>query len=61
MIKARNKETGGLCTVGCMDDYFGRHEYGYIVNGGNALGESTFCERYMPEDETLAKGGGTGG
>lgn len=33
MAKARNRETGQIVDVSCMDDYFGRRAYGYIVHG----------------------------
>lgn len=45
-IQARNKETGDLCEVDCIDDYFGRHQYGYIVNGGRAIQWETFDRMY---------------
>lgn len=51
-IKARNKQTGEVHTVWCIDDYFGRHQYGYSVlgrtgqEGDNALTEEEFEATY---------------
>lgn len=54
-ITARHKATNELHEIWCMDDYFGRHEYGYIPNveGGKALTYEQFKEQYTkePRDE----------
>lgn len=33
MAKARDRKTGKIVGVACFDDYFGRHVYGYEVDG----------------------------
>lgn len=45
---ARHKQTGELHEVWCMDDYFGKHVYGYIPNieGGEPLHEAEFEKQY---------------
>ncbi len=30
-IKVRNKETGEVRACACVDDFFGQHNYGYMV------------------------------
>ena len=49
-IKATNKATGEEVEVWCIDDYFGKHKYGYILNMaqpvGTALTEKEFEELY---------------
>jgi hypothetical protein len=49
-IKAKHKQSGEIREIWCMDDYFGKHKYGYIPNieGGSALAESIFHELYEP-------------
>lgn len=45
---ARHLQSGELHEVWCMDDYYGRHEYGYIPNveGGGAMTEAEFDKQY---------------
>jgi hypothetical protein len=50
-ITARHIDKGTLHTVWCLDDYFGKHQYGYIVDGGNALREDAFYRAYEPTDQ----------
>jgi hypothetical protein len=49
-IKAVNKKTGELHDVWCLDDYFGKHRYGYIPNSGEGEGmtEDDFYREYTP-------------
>jgi len=51
---ARHKATGELHMIFCMDDYFGRHQYGYIPNieGGEAMTEKQFKREYKFEGQT---------
>lgn len=51
-MKARHKTSGELHDIWCLDDYFGRHKYGYIPNieGGEALTEKAFYKTYKPEE-----------
>lgn len=51
---ARHKKTGELHAVWCIDDYFGRHKYGYIPNieGGEAMTESQFNAQYKFEEHS---------
>jgi len=50
-INARCKTTDELHEVWCLDDYFGRHQYGYLIGGGDkALREVEFYNQYEPED-----------
>jgi len=57
-MKARNKKTGELHDVWCLDDYFGRHRYGYIPNNGEGEGmtEDDFYKEYHPEEPATEQG-----
>ena len=44
-ITARNKETGRIHQVSCIDGYFGNRNYGYIV-GGVAMREDEFYKLF---------------
>lgn len=45
--KFRNKSTGEIHEVLCLDDYFGRHNYGYeLVGASRVLGEDEFKHQY---------------
>lgn len=52
-MTARHKASGELHEVWCMDDYFGRHLYGYVPNveGGKAMREDAFYAQYTPEEQ----------
>jgi hypothetical protein len=59
---AKNKTTGELTQIYCIDDYFGKHKYGYIPNiaGGEALTFEQFENLYEAqetgkENETTTK------
>ena len=44
------KTTGELCRVHCIDDYFGRHRYGYLPEGEDThLNEEQFNQRFEKE------------
>lgn len=45
-----HKTTGELVQVLCLDDYFGRHKYGYKV-GDKILNEAEFDEQYKRVEE----------
>ena len=53
-IKARNKKTGEIVQVACIDDYFAHRVYGYIINSSvfdgkkkeNALTWKEFSKQY---------------
>lgn len=48
-INAKCKETGSIFEVWCMDDYFGRHIYGYCVHRDgcvDAMREDDFYNEY---------------
>lgn len=49
-MTAKHKQSGEIREIWCMDDYFGKHKYGYIPNveGGSALAETVFYELYEP-------------
>ena len=51
-ITALHKKSGEVHEVWCMDDYFGRHIYGYIPNiqGGKAMREAGFYSAYTPAE-----------
>jgi hypothetical protein len=53
-IKARNKKTGEVHDVWCLDNYFGKHKYGYTPNGGE--GEGLDEEDFYREYETIEDG-----
>jgi hypothetical protein len=57
MIEAVHKRTGDIVKVWCLDDYFGRHKYGYIIRGDdkNALTESEFYKVYKRKEPENAK------
>jgi len=44
---AINKKSGEDVQVYCLDDYFGRHRYGYIIDDdSNVLTEQEFKKNY---------------
>jgi len=47
-VKAKHKATGEIHDVWCLDDYFGRHQYGYIPNveGSEALTQEQYSKTY---------------
>lgn len=55
-LTAVNKTTQNLHKVWCIDDYFGRNQYGYIVigllNDKPALTEDEFYEQFEPKEPT---------
>jgi len=48
MSKCRNRKTGTEYTVFCIDDFFGRHSYGYDICECDepALTEEQFNKHY---------------
>lgn len=58
-LRAKNKETGELHEIWCLDDYFGKHQYGYIPNNASApaMTENQFYKYYEPEAQPT-KGSG---
>jgi hypothetical protein len=50
-ITARHKKNGAIYDVWCLDDYFGRRQYGYLIGGlkGVAMREEDFHREYTPE------------
>lgn len=52
-IKAINKSTRVIHEIWALDDYFGKHRYGYIPNetAGAALTEEQFYQQYELHDE----------
>ncbi len=46
MLTATNKATGKKHEVLCLDDYFGRHQCGYIVKGLEVLTEEQFMQQF---------------
>lgn len=55
-IQATHKASGETHEIWCMDDYFGKHQYGYIPNipEGKAMTEAGFAREY---DTTPQAGG----
>lgn len=56
-FKAKNKETGEEAIVYARDDHFGRHRYGYMIEGNVAMTEDQFNQCWerievTPEKET---------
>ncbi len=51
-ITAEHKSSGEIHEVWCLDDYFGRHLYGYIpiTDKEQALTESEFYAAYTPKE-----------
>lgn len=47
-ITARYKKTGEVKEVWCLDDYFGRHRYGYVIDKEDVLTEEQFYRLYEP-------------
>ena len=45
-LRAKNKETSRPVFVEALDDYFGRHQYGYRLENGQILNEKDFWERF---------------
>ena len=50
-INAKHKKTGEIHRVLCIDDYFGKHKYGYQVGDGFAITQSMFDAQYEPLGE----------
>jgi len=52
-IKAKNLKTGEIHSIWCMDDHFGKHNYGYIPNikGAKAMSEHEFYLSYLPMND----------
>lgn len=50
-MKAKHKNTGEVVRVWCLDDCFGKHEYGYSVNGGEPMREDDFAKEYTREEK----------
>lgn len=44
-FKAKRLKTGEVCEVEALDDYFGRHKYGYVV-GSTIYTEEGFAESF---------------
>ena len=45
--KARNKATGEVHEVWCIDDHFGKYQYGYFpTKDGEPMREKQFYEQY---------------
>lgn len=55
IAKAKKKSTGEIFEVHCLDDYFGRHKYGYCVMNGEdlTLMEPEFDAKYEIVKESL--------
>lgn len=52
-ITARHKQDGTLHEVWCLDDFYGRHNYGYIICGsGKEMNEEDFYNQYEPVEPT---------
>lgn len=51
-INAKHLKSGNIHSVWCLDDYFGRHKYGYIPNepDAKALTEDQFYMEYEVEE-----------
>ena len=51
-VQAKHRASGKTHEVLAMDDYFGKHRYGYIPNveGGTALTEEQFHLQYEMEE-----------
>ena len=48
-ITAVSKLTGQTYEVECIDDYFGRHKYGYFVKGSESpLTQREFYDKFEP-------------
>lgn len=52
-LKARNKETGEIVDVLALDDWFGRHQYGYkpLVDDVTVYNENTFWKHFEGAEE----------
>lgn len=46
MAKARNKKTDAIVEVFCIDDFFGKHRYGYKIGDAQPLTSKAFYEKY---------------
>lgn len=56
-INAKHKKSGEIHSVWCMDDYFGKHIYGYIPNveGGQAMTFDEFEKQYETDETPWPK------
>lgn len=52
-MKAKHRVTREVHDIWCLDDYFGKHQYGYIHNEGErtVYNEETFNWLYEPIKE----------
>ena len=44
--KFKNIETGEIVGANCIDDYFGKREYGYIVEQEGVYTKDAFFKKY---------------
>lgn len=52
IINAINKRTGEKSEMWAIDDYFGRHQYGYSLNpGSDIMTEKAFYDQYEVEGQ----------
>lgn len=51
-MKAKHNVTGEIHNIWCRDDYFGKHEYGYVPEDGEPLTEDQFSETYTPVEQS---------
>jgi hypothetical protein len=50
--QAEHKGTGEIVDVWCIDDYFGHHNYGYVINQSKALTDEEFEREYHFKEPT---------
>lgn len=49
--KVRRKDTGEIINIMCLDDYFGKHNYGYQVPNKTVYREEEFWGLYEEIEE----------
>lgn len=50
-MTVKNRRTGDTETALAVDDYFGKHNYGYMLLSGEVLRESAFNARYEAKND----------
>ena len=52
ITKFTHRTTGETVEVFAIDDYFGRHVYGYELPNGDVLHEDKFLQLYVRSDDS---------
>jgi hypothetical protein len=45
-MTARHKETGDIDDITCLDNFFGKRQYGYKMSNGYVMNETEFKKQF---------------